>query len=184
MWGPCIQVIFNIALEKTSLYCCSFVHMAFQISSRCVQYISIKWNSVLLLPFFSLAQAMSSFHSKVQYTKITVSWIWKTLVKVTMPCSAAFFNLLVVGLTQGTGSSPMELGFPHQAYSGNSTVMTCFGMRFICTAGEEVWLESTTVRYLAQQMLSKPYILEYTQQTLVSGTKLSQFIWYIYHRLM
>ena len=116
---------------------------------------------------------MVRFHSEVQHTKITVSWTWRTLVKVMMPCGAEFLHMLVVGLTQETGCSPMELEFPHQAYSGNSivyhTVTTYFGMWFICTAEEVVWLESSAVKFLVQQILSKPYTLEYTQQTLVSG---------------
>ena len=118
--------------------------------------------------FSSLAQVISGFHSKVHHTKITVSWTWRTLVKVMMPCSA-FPHLFVVGLTQETGSSPMEVEFPHQGYSGNSTVRTYFGMCYICTAEEVVWLESTAVKYLVQQILSRPYTLVYTHQTLVSG---------------
>ena len=58
-------------------------------------------------------------------------------MKVMMPCGASP-HLFVVGLTQVTGSSPMELESPHQAYSGNSTVITCLGMWFVCTAEEVV----------------------------------------------
>ena len=74
-------------------------------------------------------------------------------MKVMMPCSAEFLHMLVVGLKepagssspielvvvslpQEAGSSPMELEFPHQDYSGNSTVRTYFGMWFIFTAEE------------------------------------------------
>ena len=59
-------------------------------------------------------------------------------MKVTMPCCAAFPHCFVVGLTQETGSSPMELESPDQAYSGNSTVRTCLGMWFVCNAEEVV----------------------------------------------
>ena len=36
----------------------------------------------------SQVQVMSGSHSEVQHTKTTVSWSWRTLVKVMMPCSA------------------------------------------------------------------------------------------------
>ena len=52
--------------------------------------------------------------------------------------SSSPIELDVVSLPQEAGSSPMELEFPHQAYSGNSTVRTCIGMWFVCTAEEVV----------------------------------------------
>ena len=36
----------------------------------------------------SQVRVMSGSHSKVQHTKTTVSWPWRILVKVLMPCSA------------------------------------------------------------------------------------------------
>ena len=137
--------------------------------------------------FSSLAQEISTLDSEVQHTKITVSWSWRTLVKVmVVPCTAKYLLKLVVGsketagasspikldvvcLPQEAGSSPMELEFPHQNYSGNSTVRThSVIISFVCTAEEVEWLESTGVKYFVEQILPNPYTFEYTQQTLVS----------------
>ena len=162
-----IQVIFNIALDETSMYY-TVVHMAFHADK--LQMCAIHKHQTLYCyyRFSSLVQIISGFHSEVHHTKITVLWTWRTLVKVMMLCCAAFPHCFVVGLTQETGSSPMELESPHQAYSGNSTVRTCFRTWYICTAEEVVWLESTAVKYFVEQILSRTYTLVYTHQTLVS----------------
>ena len=155
-----IRVIFNIALDETSMYY-TVVHMAFHAHKLQIYVIHKHQTLYCYYCFSSLAQVMSGFHSEVHHTKITASWTWRTLVKVMMPFGASPH-------TQITGSSPMELESPHQAYSGNSTVITCFHTWYICTAEEVVWLESTAVKYLVDQILSRPYTLVYTHQTLVS----------------
>ena len=89
-----------------------------------------------------------------------------------MPCSAELTKLLVVkslGVSQGTGSSPVELEFPvYQVWSGISTEPVVRWW-LVCTTEEVEWKGSTTVRYLIQWVLLRPYTLEYTQQALVSG---------------
>ena len=43
-------------------------------------------------------QVVSGSHSKVQHTKTTVLWSWRTLVKVMMPCSAELTFSIVADL--------------------------------------------------------------------------------------
>ena len=115
---------------------------------------------------------MSGSHSEVQHTKTTVSWSWRTLVKVMMPCSAWLTTLVVVKLLKrslvlGTGSFPMELEFPVWVITRISTG-TEDRWWYVCTAEEVERKGSTAVRYLIQWMLPRPYTLECTQQALVS----------------
>ena len=117
--------------------------------------------------FGSQVQVMSGSHSEIQHTRTSVSWPSRTLVKVTMPCSAWLTKLLVANLLpQETGSSPMELEFSVQGVFTETEVI----WRCLCTAAEEVERKgSTTVRYLIHWMLPSPYTLECTQQALVSA---------------
>ena len=93
-------------------------------------------------------------------------------MKVMMPCSAKLTKLLVadhlIVVPEGTGSSPMELEFLVQITSGISTE-TEVRWRCVLTAEEVEWKGSTVVRYLIFLVLSRPYTLECTLQTLVSG---------------
>ena len=72
-----------------------------------------------MVTFVSLSfqvEVMSGSHSKVQHTRTTVVWPWRTLVKGMMPCTAELISLLVVflqmlgmDLPKETGSFQMEL---------------------------------------------------------------------------
>ena len=69
-------------------------------------------------------------------------------------------------LTLGTGSSPMEPEFPALERISTETEIIWW---YVCTAQEVEWKGSTAVRYLILLALPRPYTLECTQQTLVSG---------------
>ena len=116
---------------------------------------------------------MSGSHSMVQYTRTTVMWPWRTLVKVMMLCSAWLNNQLVADLLlvtpQETGTFPMELEFLAVVASGTSTEQEVI-WRYFCRGGEVERMEFTAVRYLMSWMSLRPYTLECTQQALVSGT--------------
>ena len=122
----------------------------------------------------SLVQVrVSGPHSEVQHTRTTVSWTWRTLVKVMMPYSAWLTQLLVadfliVVFPEGTGTSPMKLGFLAVVPSGSSTGQEV-RVQYFFTGGEVEWMESTVVRYLMQWISLRPYTLECTQQALVSA---------------
>ena len=66
-----IQVIFNIALDETSMYY-TVVHMAFHADK--LQMCAIHKHQTLYCyyRFSSLVQIISGFHSEVHHTKITV----------------------------------------------------------------------------------------------------------------
>ena len=148
------------------------VHNGFQTGFRNVTGFNFNFSMTV----FSLVQASVSGW-EVQTTRTTVLCPWRTLVKVLMPCSVWLTNLLVADLLiliplgyllLGTGSSPMELGFPAVMCIGTCTeqeVTWCYLSR----GGEVERRESTTVWYLMQWMLIRQYTLECTQQRLVSG---------------
>ena len=95
-----------------------------------------------------------------------------------MPCSAKLTKLLVailllvVKTSEETGSSPMELEFPVQVSSGIFTEPEVIWW-YVCNAEEVEQKGSIDVRYLIHLVLSRPYTLECTQQTLVSGSLVS-----------
>ena len=113
-------------------------------------------------------------HSKVQHSITTVSWLWTTLVKMKMPCTVWLTILLAVDLLtgnqpKGTGSFPTKLKFLALVMSGTSTEQEII-WRYFCTGGEVERMEFTAVWYLIERVMSRPHILECTQQALVSGT--------------
>ena len=93
-----------------------------------------------------------------------------------MPCSAWLTSLLVadIHIKSGTGSFPMELEFPAVVSNGISTEPESRWW-YVCTVEEMERRGSTTVRYLFQQILIRPYSLDCTQQTLVSYRIIVEF---------
>ena len=124
----------------------------------------------------SQVQVMSGSHSEIKYAKTTVSWHWRTLVKVMMPCSVRLTSWIVAKLLMlvVTGSFPMELEFSALVTNRISTEPEVRWWYF-CNVEEVEWMESTAVRYLIQWRLPRPYTLERTQQVMVSNTRL---VWY------
>ena len=126
-------------------------------------------------------QVMSVSLSMVQHTRTTVLWPWRTLVEVVMLCCVWLTELVVADLLilvkrvlpWGTGSFQMEPEFLAvlliQVRNGGISTEQEIRVWYVCTGGEVVWLEFTAVKYLMQLILPKRYILEYIQQTLVSG---------------
>ena len=129
-----------------------------------------------MIIFFFWVQVMFSSHSMVQHTKTTVSWPWRTLVKMILPCSVWLTLLLVaevkMGLSWVIGSSPMEVEFSTVIDWG---ILTEPEVRwwYVCIVEEVEWMGFTAVRYLFQQMLSRPYTLECTTQTVVRLSRVS-----------
>ena len=115
-------------------------------------------------------QVMSGSHSMTQHTRTTVVWPWRTLEKgMTVPCSAWLGLLLVANsLNLGSGFFQMKLKFPAMV---PSLICTEPEVRwwYFWTAEEVERRGSTTVRYLIQWMLTRPYTLKCTQQAVVSG---------------
>ena len=86
-----------------------------------------------------------------------------------MPCSAwlttqhaVHVPSLQVKVSWVTGTTPMELEFPTVLKGGISTETEVL-VWYVWTGGEEEQMEFTAVRYLMQQVLTRPYTLEYTQ---------------------
>ena len=127
---------------------------------------------------------MSGSHLMVKYTRTTVSWPWRTLVKMMLPCSAGL-TLLIVAATlitatrEETGFFLMELKSPVRVASGISTE-TEVTWWCVCIIEEVERRESTAVRCLIQWMLLRPYTLECTQQTLVlvSDNVYNTLVWF------
>ena len=122
---------------------------------------------------------MSGCHSIVQHTRTTVSWPWRTLVKVKkMHCCAILTSLLVAGLlildlATGTGFFPMEVvGFLPVGICILLFTEQEVRWWYVWTVEEVERMGSTAVRYLIQWMSSRIYILDCTRQTpvLVSNT--------------
>ena len=120
---------------------------------------------------------MFSSHSMVQNTETTVSWPWRTLMKMIMPCSVLQTQLLVVdkiirmkmGPSWGTGFLPIDLKFPEIPIVVDFVISTWMHIIwwYVWTTEEVEWKGSTCVRYLIQWTLPRPYTLECTQQALV-----------------
>ena len=100
-------------------------------------------------------------------------------MKGMMPCCAGLTSLLVANLlilvkmdlAEGTGTFLIEVEFPAMEPCGVSTKPEVRWW-YVCTVQEVERMGSTAVRYLIQQMSSRPYTLECTQQApvLVSNT--------------
>ena len=126
----------------------------------------------------SQVSVMSGSRSEIKYSRTTVSWSWRTLVKVKkMHCSAGLTSLLVadllkVDLAQGTGTFPMEVEFLPAGIWILLFKQPEVRWWYVWTVEEVEWMGSTAVRYLIQWMLPRPYTLECTQQTpvMVSNT--------------
>ena len=128
-------------------------------------------------------QVMSGSHWMIRHTRTTVLWPWRTLVKtIILPCSAWLTSLLVadnlnLGLSQETGTSPIKLESPVETQSGTFIELEVRWW-YVWTAEEVEWKGSTTVTYLIQRMLPRPYTLECTTQALVRNKVILEFrVW-------
>ena len=98
------------------LYCAYVASTVWQL----IPFTAFQYIKKRRLVFFFCIQVMSGSHSVVQYTRTTVLWPWRTLVKMILPCSVKLTSLLVVdnlklvklGLSLETGSFPIKLEFP------------------------------------------------------------------------
>ena len=110
---------------------------------------------------------------KVLSSQTMVLYTWTALVILpthfyvwlTTEC-AVDVPSLQIGMSWVIGTTRMVLELPTMVRCGSSTEAEVL-VWYAWTAGGVEWLESTVVWYLIQQVLTRPYTLECTQQTWV-----------------